>query len=335
MNIRQTLPATLIALAAFSHAATATPAPAAAPAPATKPAVAAPAATPAPAAAAPAVAPAPAAAATPVAAPVAPVAAPSKFASDTEKFSYAIGLDVGESLKRVDMPLDLAQVSKGMADMVGKDSTKILLTADERREVINQLMTMIQKAAAVKDSLASIENEKKAKAFLDKNKKAKGVITTKTGLQYSYITKGKGKISPKATDDVTAHYVGTLMDGSEFDSSVKRGQPATFGLANVIPGWQEMLPLMKVGDKVKCWIPANLGYGARGNAKIPANSMLIFEIELIAIPTAETAPAPAAAAPAPAAKPAVATPAATPAPATAAPATAPAAAPAPAAKPAK
>lgn len=301
MKIVHTIPAMVVAFAMIGNAATATT-PAAKPADAAKPSVAA-----APKSAA--TTPAPAAKVEPVVAPVpaaAPVPMPAKFASDTEKFSYAIGLDVGESLKRVEMPLDLFQVFKGINDMIAKDSSKVLLAGDERREVINELMLQIQKAAAVKDSLAALENEKKAKAFLEKNKKAKGVTTTKSGLQYSYLKKGKGAL-PKSTDDVTAHYVGTLLDGSEFDNSVKRGQPATFGLANVIPGWQEMLPLMKVGDKVKCWIPPQLGYGSRGNSKIPANSLLVFEIELIAIPSAEK-PAAAVNAPAavPAAKPATA-----------------------------
>lgn len=329
MNIVRTVPAMIIALATIASAAPAA-APAAKPAEASKPAASA---------AKPAEASKPAAQSAAVTPAVAPAPAPAKFASDAEKYSYAIGLDVGESLKRVELSLDLFQVFKGIDDMVIKDSSKILLTGDERREVINELMVQIQKAAAVKDSLAALENEKKAKDFLDKNKKAKGVTTTKSGLQYTYLAKGKGKgVSPKATDDVTAHYVGTLLDGTEFDNSIKRGQPATFGLSNVIQGWQEVLPLMKVGDKVKCWIPPQLGYGSRGNSKIPANSLLVFEIELIAVPSAEKpaeAVKPAVTAPAvkaaEVAKPAAAAPAAKPA-ETAKPAAAAPAATAPAAK---
>jgi len=349
MSIQKSISLTLLALAGIASAESAKPVATTAPAvaPATSPAkpvaaVAAPAAKPA-AVVAPAAAPAakpaaaavtapavkPAAVVAPVAAPAAKpaVVVPSKFASDKDKFSYTIGLDIGESIKRTDFPLNLAMIYQGLTEAMAGDSTKYLLTADERKETMMLLTAEIQKAMAVKDSIAAAAGVEKAKAFFAKNKTVKGVITTASGLQYTVITKGKGP-SPKAGSEVTAHYVGTLLDGTEFDSSVKRGQPATFTLDRVIKGWQEMLPLMNVGEKVKCWIPSELGYGPRASGAIPANSLLTFEIELISFPAEAPALDPKAAAPVKAA-PAVAAakPAAVVAPAKTAPVAAPAAAP--------
>jgi peptidylprolyl isomerase len=120
--------------------------------------------------------------------------------------------------------------------------------------------------------------------FLSENKKRPGVITTSSGLQYEVLKKGNGTGAPKATDKVTVHYHGTLIDGTVFDSSVNRGQTATFGLNQVIPGWTEGLQLMRVGDKFRFYMPANLAYGNRSpSAKIKPNSMLIFDVELFSI----------------------------------------------------
>ena len=280
MKLVQCAPILMLAAAAFAAnkpaPATATPAaPAATTASAKAPA-------------APVVSATPAAPAATVAAPAPAPAAPSPFASEKDKYSYAIGLEMGESMKKMEFEISMPQLLKGVQDIMDKDSTKVLLTPDQRKEVLAQLMQVMEQKRAQQDSIAAVAELAKVKTFLEKNKKEKGVITTKSGLEYTVLKKGTGA-SPKLTDQVTAHYVGTLLDGTEFDSSVKRGQPATFPLNGVIPGWQEMLPLMKVGDKVKCWIPSELGYGARGNQRIPPNSLLIFEIELIAIPVAETA----------------------------------------------
>ena len=131
--------------------------------------------------------------------------------------------------------------------------------------------------------MAAAKNKKEGAAFLAKNKKNKGVVTLPSGLQYQVLRKGKGK-KPKATDTVVTHYRGTLLDGSEFDSSYARGQPATFPVQGVIPGWIEALQLMRVGAKWKLFIPSGLAYGERGSGRsIGANATLIFEIELLNI----------------------------------------------------
>ena len=227
------------------------------------------------------------------------VSSKSKLESDDEKISYAIGQDMGNTLKQLDTKLDLAMVYRGIQDVMTGDSTKSLLKPEERQKAMETLMTRIREARSKKDSLAGLENVTKAQTFLAKNKTEKGVITTASGLQYMIVQEGTGK-SPLVTDQVTAHYVGTLLDGTEFDNSIKRGQPITFPVNGVIPGWQELLPLMKVGEKVKCWIPPALGYGPRSAGRIPSNSLLIFEVELIDV----KAPGAAATAPvAPAAKP--------------------------------
>lgn len=222
------------------------------------------------------------------------VSTKSKLETDDEKISYAIGQDMGNTLKQLDTKLDLAMVYRGIQDVVTGDSTKSLLLPEERQKAMETLMTRIREARAKKDSLAGAENSGKAKTFLEKNKAEKGVITTASGLQYMIMQEGTGK-SPTVNDQVTAHYVGTLLDGTEFDNSIKRGQPITFPVNGVIPGWQELLPLMKIGQKVKCWIPPELGYGPRAAGRIPSNSMLIFEVELIDVKPGAAPEAPAAA----------------------------------------
>ena len=223
------------------------------------------------------------------------VSSKSKLDTDDEKISYAIGQDMGNTLKQLDTKLDQGMVFRGIQDILTGDSTKSLLTPEERQKSMEILMTRIREARAKKDSLAGAENLVKAKTFLDKNKSEAGVITTASGLQYKIVQEGNGA-SPKTTDQVTAHYVGSLLDGTEFDNSMKRGQPITFPVTGVIPGWQELLPLMKVGEKVKCWVPPQLGYGPRSAGRIPSNSLLIFEIELIAIKAPDAAADKAAAA---------------------------------------
>lgn len=295
MNRKFLSVAAALSCAVSLHAANATPA--AAPA-AAKPATAQAAPAAKPAAAAPATAPKAASsssvavssssvAAAPAVAPAAATPAAPAFASDDKlRLSYALGLDVAQSILQIDYPVDMGMLVKGLLDASSKDTTKILLTEDQRRATLEALSMKIMENRARKDSIAAVENKAKAADFLAKNKKAKGVVTTKSGLQYSYIKKGTGA-QAKATDKVTVHYTGTLLDGTEFDSSVKRGEPVTFPLGNVIKGWQEMVALMKVGDKVKCWIPSELGYGDQGNARIPANSTLVFEIELLGTAAAE------------------------------------------------
>lgn len=222
------------------------------------------------------------------------VSSKSKTETVNEQISYAIGQDMGNTLKNLEIPLDQSMVFRGIQDAMSGDTTKTLLTPEERQKAMDTLMVMIRTARAKKDSLTSAENIMKAQAFLDKNKSEQGVITTASGLQYKTLVEGNGA-SPTPADQVTAHYVGTLLDGTEFDNSITRGQPATFPVTGVIPGWQELLPLLKVGQKVKCWIPPELAYGPRPAGKIAPNSMLIFEIELISITPGQAQPATAAA----------------------------------------
>lgn len=185
-----------------------------------------------------------------------------------DKLSYAIGVDVGNSLKKNSIDVDMNVLMQGMKDAV---SGKPQMTDQQ----IKETMIAYQKEQAEKNKTAG-------DAFLAESKKKPGVVTLPSGLQYKILKKGTGK-SPKATDTVTVNYRGTLIDGTEFDSSYKRGQPATFPVKGVIPGWIEALQLMKEGAKWELFIPADLAYGASGRPGIPPNSTLIFEVELISV----------------------------------------------------
>jgi FKBP-type peptidyl-prolyl cis-trans isomerase len=209
--------------------------------------------------------------------------------SDKGQASYAIGQQIGKNLKAQSIDIDPTTLSASLKDaLAGKSEMK----DDE----IQKAMMKLQENAMKKQQEDGEANKKKSAEFLEKNKTAEGVKTTASGLQYKVITEGTGAI-PKKEDTVKCHYVGTLINGEEFDSSVKRGQPAEFPVGGVIPGWTEALQMMKVGSKYKLFIPAELAYGASGRPGIPANSALTFEVELLDIVK------PAAAAPAPAAKP--------------------------------
>ena len=209
----------------------------------------------------------------------------SSLKTDDEKISYAIGQDMGTTLKQLDVELDMSIVYRGISDAVRLDSGG-LLNKEERAKTMEILMTRLREAKSKKDSLQAIENTEKAKVFLAKNKGEANVITTESGLQYQILQEGSGP-KPTSEDTVVAHYIGTLIDGTEFDNSTKRGQPITFGVKNVIPGWQELLPLISAGSKVKTWIPPELGYGTRSAGMIPPNSMLTFEIEMIEVKKAK------------------------------------------------
>jgi FKBP-type peptidyl-prolyl cis-trans isomerase FklB len=211
----------------------------------------------------------------------------NQFASDSEREAYALGQNMGSNLKRNDVDVDIGTFMRGLKD--GLAGTPALSDA-EVRATFQQLQGDIR-----------VNHKAKNEAFLAANKSKPGVITLADGLQYQVITTGNGA-TPSATDTVAVNYRGTLIDGTEFDSSYKRGQPAQFEVDHVIPGWTEALQKMTVGSKWKLFIPSNLAYGERGSQpSIAPSSTLVFEVELVSVQA--TPPPPPAPAPAPAAPP--------------------------------
>ncbi len=198
-----------------------------------------------------------------------------------DRASYSIGLSIGKNLKSDAVEVDLANLSRGIKDGLG--GSKPLLTETESREAIAAFQKELQAKKAEKAKGLADKNLKDGEAFLAENKKKEGVKTTASGLQYKVIKAGTGK-TPKATDTVTTHYRGTLIDGTQFDSSYDRGEPASFPVKGVIKGWTEALQLMPVGSKWQLFIPSSLAYGERGAGDdIGPNATLIFDIELISI----------------------------------------------------
>lgn len=198
-----------------------------------------------------------------------------------ERSSYAIGLNVGASLKATNMPIDIAAFVQGLRDTL--EGSKPLMTAEEVMGVMQEFSQKARDAEMRKRDETAARNLQDGQAFLDANKVKDGVVTTASGLQYEVLTQGAGA-KPKATDRVSVHYRGTLIDGTEFDSSYAHGQPAQFQLDAVIPGWTEALQLMPVGSKYRIVLPSNLAYGERGaGGRIGPNSTLIFEVELLSI----------------------------------------------------
>jgi FKBP-type peptidyl-prolyl cis-trans isomerase FklB len=194
--------------------------------------------------------------------------------TEIDSVSYGLGVSIGENLKKSNFEgLNFDLISKGMADFY---SNKPGMTAEQANTTIRGYMGAIEKKKGE-------DNIKKGQAFLEENKKKPGVKVTPSGLQYMVIKEGTGP-KPTINDNVTTHYHGTLIDGTVFDSSVDRGQPASFPVSGVIPGWTEALQMMPVGSKWKLFVPANLAYGERGaGPQIGPNSTLIFEVELISI----------------------------------------------------
>ena len=194
-----------------------------------------------------------------------------------DKMSYIIGMDIGNNLKRQSIDIEPAALARGIKDALA--GGKPLLTEKE----IQETMALFQKNMMAKQQEVANKNKKEGETFLAENKKKEGVKTLPSGLQYKVIKEGTGK-KPKLADTITAHYRGTLINGTEFDSSYKRGQPANFPLSGVIPGWTEALQLMGEGAKWELFIPSNLAYGERGTGGvIGPNATLIFEIELISV----------------------------------------------------
>src|SRR5213596_3411595 len=198
----------------------------------------------------------------------------SPFKDQKDKVSYSLGLNIGFNLGRQNVPINPDALVAGIKDAI---AGKPQLTPDQ----IKETMTAFEKDMEQKQKTAADKNATEGTKFLEENKKKEGVKTTASGLQYKVVKDGTGA-QPKATDTVTVNYRGTLIDGTEFDSSYKRGQPATFPVNGVIKGWTEALQLMKQGAKYQLFIPSNLAYGERAmGPDIGPNSTLIFEVELL------------------------------------------------------
>ncbi len=195
-----------------------------------------------------------------------------------QKASYGIGLNMGKSLAQEGMDdLDSDAVAQGIEDAIGKKEQRL------KDEELIEAFAFLQKRAEERMVALNEESAKAGKKFLDDNGKREGVVTTESGLQYEVVKKAEGA-QPKATDVVTVHYEGKLTDGSVFDSSIERGSPIDLPVGGVIPGWVEGLQLMHVGEKYKLYIPSELAYGEQSpTPAIPANSVLVFDLELIAI----------------------------------------------------
>ncbi len=201
--------------------------------------------------------------------------------SQKDKVSYSIGFNIGNNLKKQSIDVSPDLLSQGIKDALS--GGKPLLTEQEMSETIMAFQKEMMAKQAERTKELAEKNKKEGEAFLAENKKKEGVITLPSGLQYKVITEGTGE-TPKLTDFVTTNYRGTFIDGKEFDSSYRRGQPASFPVNGVIPGWTEALQLMKVGSKWQLFIPSSLAYGERGaGSDIGPNATLIFEVELISI----------------------------------------------------
>jgi FKBP-type peptidyl-prolyl cis-trans isomerase FklB len=201
--------------------------------------------------------------------------------SQKEKLSYALGMDLGNQFRRQATNVDPALLYQGLKDALAGGKT--LLTEEEARAVIAVLQNEMAKKQAEAAKILAEKNKEEGEAFLSANKSKEGVVTLPSGLQYKILTKGEGS-KPTADDTVACHYRGTLIDGTEFASSYKGNQPATFAVKGVIKGWTEALQLMTVGSKWQLWIPAELAYGERARSNlIGPNSTLIFQVELISI----------------------------------------------------
>jgi len=218
--------------------------------------------------------------------PTPPVQAPatdSGLSTDQQKLSYAIGVQIGQNLTAQALDIEQDAFIQGILDTVTKVEPK--LTVEQMEQAVSTYLAQEQQ----KQIEIAQQNLAAGEAFLAANKKNADVTETASGLQYKVLTKGTG-VQPKATDSVVVHYKGTFIDGTEFDSSYGRGEPMTISLGQVIPAWQEVVPMMPVGSKWQVYIPSKLGYGEMPSGPIPPNSTLIFDVELLSV---AEAPAPA------------------------------------------
>jgi len=203
------------------------------------------------------------------------------LSTQKEKTSYSIGMSIGKSLKADGLDVAIDSIARGIKDTLSGGKT--LQSEDEYQATLAALQSDLMKKRSEAANKIADRNKKEGEAFLAANGKKEGVVTLPSGLQYKVLKAGNGK-SPAIDNTVETHYRGTLIDGTEFDSSYKRGQAVTFPVSGVIPGWIEALQKMKVGDKWQLFVPSNLAYGERGaGAQIGPNAALIFEVELISI----------------------------------------------------
>ena len=202
----------------------------------------------------------------------------AELKTPAQKASYGIGLNMGKSLAQEGMDdLDSQAVAQGIEDAIDKKEQKL------KDDELVEAFAFLQKRAEERMAALNDEAAKAGKKFLEDNAKRDGVKTTASGLQYEIVTKAEGA-QPKATDVVSVHYEGRLTDGKVFDSSIQRGSPIDLPVSGVIPGWVEALQLMHVGEKAKLYIPSELAYGAQSpSPAIPANSVLVFDLELLSI----------------------------------------------------
>jgi FKBP-type peptidyl-prolyl cis-trans isomerase FklB len=211
----------------------------------------------------------------------APAAKTMTLTTRKDKQSYAIGMNIGMGLHRDGVDVDPNILAQGLKDALA--AGKMQMTDDEAKAALTALQADVTKKQQEQMQVAGEANEKEGEAFLTANKTKEGVVTLPSGLQYKILQQGTGP-KPAATDTVVCNYRGTLVNGTEFDSSYKRGQPATFAVGQVIPGWTEALQLMPVGSKWQLFIPSKLAYGPRGPSPvIGPNSTLVFEVGLVSI----------------------------------------------------
>jgi FKBP-type peptidyl-prolyl cis-trans isomerase FklB len=228
-------------------------------------------------------------------APAAKRQTPLTLKTPKDKASYAIGLNIGRGMRKDAVDIDPNILSRGLKD--GLAGGKPLLTDEEAKTALMVLQSDVRKKQADKMLMVGETNKKEGEEFLAANKPKEGVVTLPSGLQYKILKEGAGP-KPSATDSVVCNYRGTLLNDTEFDSSYKRGQPATFPVGGVIKGWTEALQLMPVGSKWQLFVPSELAYGQRGpSPEIGPNSTLIFEVELLSIQDKATGAQPPAAKP--------------------------------------
>jgi FKBP-type peptidyl-prolyl cis-trans isomerase FklB len=212
------------------------------------------------------------------------------FKTEKEKISYALGMDLAEKIRAQGMEVDAESLARAIRDSL--TGGKTLLTEEEKQATLTALQKDLRAKQAEARRAQAEGNLKQGAAFLAENKTKEGVVTLPSGLQYKVLRAGDGK-KPTADDTVVVHYRGTLIDGTEFDSSYKRNQPTTFPVKRVVKGWTEALQLMPVGSKWQLFLPTDLAYGERGGGRlIGPNAALVFEVELLSIKETPAATAP-------------------------------------------